>query len=261
MLSLILHYAFIMDKLKPFLFSYPVPLKIGLVCLLLFNLAGCMTTKVVKTPHPQFPAVEKNPEVRLGSGDELDIKFRYWPELDNNLRVRPDGYISLQMIDDVYVDGMTPMELDVHLTEVYKKWLKEPTLTVVVRFLNRQRVYVNGAVRNQGVVGLKGNMTLVEAIGEIGGWTKDAELSNVVVLRHSPKDNKRYATTVNVKDMLAKQSSEPFYLAAQDVIYVPQTRIVQLNQWIVQHINGMVPKFGVSATFPRPNMVITVGDR
>ncbi len=226
-----------------------------IVLFVVLGLSACISTK--RTPsHPQFPKAQTISEVRLYPGDEFDVRFRYWPELDNNLRVRPDGRVSLQLIDDVYVQGMTPQELDDHLTERYKKWLKDPEISVITRFLNRERVYIEGAVANKGVISLSGNMTLMDAVIEIGGLHKDAELSNVLLLRHV--DEKRYLASFDMRTMLTQQESDPVYLVAQDIIYVPFTKISKLNTWVKQHLTNMVPNIGLSATVPGESTTITI---
>jgi len=219
------------------------------------NLSACFGTKK-NISLPQFPKAETISEVLLYPGDEFDVRFRFWPELDNNLRVRPDGKVSLQFIDDVYVKGMTPQQLDDYLTKAYKKWLKNPEITVITRFLSRERVYIEGAVANKGVISLSGNMTLMDAIIEIGGLHQDAELSNVLLLRHV--DGKRYLASFDLTKIFNNIESEPIHLVAQDIIYVPFSKISKLNTWVKQHFTNMIPDIGLSATLPGKSATITI---
>lgn len=228
-------------------------------CLLLSS--GCSTPKgVLPEPNPTFPlTVTDTDKVRLSPGDEIEIKHIFWPELDTLQLIRPDGHISLHYLDDVKVAGLTPQEVDAVLTEKYKKYLREPKVQVIVRFLNNRRVYVGGEVINQGAVLLKEYMTPMQAILSIGGLTRDSELRNVVLIRHHEGVN--YATTLNLAEPLQTRQTQPVYLRPMDVIYVPKTRISQLNQWIRQHINDMVPKPGLSAAIAvTEDVIVTIGD-
>jgi protein involved in polysaccharide export with SLBB domain len=83
-------------------------------------------------------------------GDQLDIKFFYNPELNENVTVRPDGLISLQLVDEVHASGLTPAQLDDLLTQKYSRELKKPMVTVIMRSFTMQRVYVGGEVNRQG---------------------------------------------------------------------------------------------------------------
>ena len=158
-----------------------------------------------------------------------------------NRQYVPDGKIQLQLIGDVDVNGKTPNELREELLDFYRSHLKDPELAVIVRSTEQQRVYVGGQVNKPGVIEMPGQLTLLEAIMQGGGFDREtAELENVVVIRH--KDNKRQGYSVNVKSMLeGNEVSPPFYLQPQDIIYVPQTEIVKLDQWINQYINTFVP--------------------
>lgn len=91
-------------------------------------------------------------EYRLSAGDKLDIKFFYNPELNETVVVRPDGRISLQLVDEVAVAGITPAQIDVLLTSKYSRELKRPDVTVIVKSFGVQQVYVGGEVGRQGPV-------------------------------------------------------------------------------------------------------------
>jgi len=85
----------------------------------------------------------------IQAGDQLDIKFFYNPELNDSVTVRPDGKISLQLVDEVQAAGQTPAQLDDFLTEKYAKELRKPVITVIVKSFASQRVYVGGEVNRQ----------------------------------------------------------------------------------------------------------------
>ncbi|MDM8546151.1 polysaccharide biosynthesis/export family protein [Candidatus Venteria ishoeyi] len=215
--------------------------KFFLVCLLTLFLAACSSKRPpAYQENPQFPPPPKMGFGALQPGDSIDIRFRYWSELDDSQTIRPDGKITLPIVDDVVAAGLMPEELDAELTHLYSEELKDPEISVVVRMLANRTVYVGGEVFTPGEVEMKNKMTLMQAVMAAGGFNMtSAEVENVVVIRQA--DNMHYATTINLKKILQQPNTPPFYLAALDVVYVPRTKIVQLNQWIDQYITRMLP--------------------
>ena len=217
---------------------------------------GCQSE--LEQPHP----VEANPEairqVALGPGDTIELKFFYTPELNETQRVRPDGKIALQLVGEIRVEGKNPAELRSTLMELYKPHLKDPEIAVVVRSLERHEVHVGGKVITPGTIEMPRKMTVLEAIMQAGGFDlQEAELANVVVIRH--RNGQRHGYSVNVKAALEGQPIEPFYLEPQDIIYVPQTEIAKLNQWIDQHINKVIPDTGLFFRKTHGNTTVGMG--
>ena len=93
----------------------------------------------------QFPETEIRPPVYLTPGDVIAIEFLYWPELDIEQQIRPDGKISLELVGHIDVSGMTVSEMDEHLHEIYADKIKEPQITTVVRSFGNRRAYIAGA--------------------------------------------------------------------------------------------------------------------
>jgi len=194
-------------------------------------------------------------DVALRSGDEVELKFYYTPELDITQTVRPDGKISLQLIGEIDVLGKNPSELREELLKLYIPHLKKPEIAVIVRSLLNRRVYVGGQVTTPGVIEMLGEIDVLEAIMEAGGFLlPEAELKNVVVIRH--REGQRYAYSVNLKDSLKGKGSQPFYLQPQDIVYVPRTKITKVGQWVDQHINKLMPEIGFYVTQTRGDTTI-----
>jgi protein involved in polysaccharide export with SLBB domain len=202
-------------------------------------LAGCSRTSGTVTSA--WPAVPPERGLVLGPGDVVEVKFRYNPELNESQTVRPDGRISLQVVDEVDVAGLTPKELDAKLTKLYEKDLVQPELTVFLRTSNQQRVYVGGEVTKPGVVAMPGKMTALEAVIEAGGFNNlTAKSAQTIVIRHA--DGKRYARLVDLKSPLRLAASDAFYLAPGDVVFVPRTKISKVDQFVDQYINQIIPQ-------------------
>ena len=104
-------------------------------------LIGCSgaQSQLMDSPLATPPAATQQPEEYLiQSGDQLDIKFFYNPELNETVQVRPDGKISLQLIDEVQAAGLTPSRLDELITKKYTPELRKPEIAVILRtFSNR----------------------------------------------------------------------------------------------------------------------------
>lgn len=220
------------------------------VLLMLFA-AGCQTTKPAKTALEMSSDVAPAPEPKLilGTGDILDFKFFYNPELNDNQTVRPDGKITLQLIGEVMARGKAPLELQEEITKLYASQLRRPEATVIVRTLANRRVYVGGHVNTPGLIELKTQMTALEAIMQAGGFNVyTAEPSNVVLVRH--KDGKRYGCALDYSGTLQGKETQLFYLEPLDIIYVPRTKISRVNLWIDQYINLMIPRVGFTYLAP-----------
>ncbi len=204
---------------------------------------GCATPAAISETFPMItPSVEESTPLRLAAGDTVEIKFRYTPDLDDTQTVRPDGKITLPEVDDVQALGLTPAELDAQLSELYATKLKDPVITVIVRALADRRVYIGGEVIIPGEVPMIGRMTVLGAIMSAGGFDKlSAETSNVVIVRY--KDGNRYAAMVDLSTKSIRQvESAPFYLAPNDIVFVPRTKIDVAAQWVDDHFNRLIPE-------------------
>ena len=232
-----------------------------LVCVLC---ASCATEQ--KLPIAQLPPPPKHEIILIEPLDELDIRFRFWPDLNEIQTVRPDGRISLPIIDEVEVAGKTPEEVDQILTERYSAKIKDPDITVIARSLQNQHVYVSGQVLNPGVVYLLTslraeartpgtaslsiqNLTVMQAIFAAGGFNrKTAEPRNVIVIRM--QDGKYYATSIDCRQKWENPETEPFLLAPNDLVYVPENRITNVNKWVEQYIEEVIPNTPIFYSHP-----------
>lgn len=102
-------------------------------------------------------------------GDTLSVRFFYEPQLDDTLKVRPDGQISLTPVDDVPAAGLTAQQLDEELTRRFSHIINKPDLSVIVRKAAAQRAYVGGEVAQPGVVEISTNTSVLSGIIGRGG--------------------------------------------------------------------------------------------
>jgi protein involved in polysaccharide export with SLBB domain len=178
----------------------------------------------------------------LQPGDRLDITFYQNPELNEKVIVRPDGRISLQLIDELQVAGLTPQRVKELLTERYTPYLKNPMPSVSITSFGGQRVYVGGEVNSPGVITLKGRTTVAQAIVEAGGFKTDAAIKDVMVVSRAP-DKSPLTRTVNVKKALKGKLPDGENLVKPfDIIYVPKSLMLKANEFIDQ-VYSFVPPF------------------
>jgi len=176
----------------------------------------------------------------LQPGDIVDIKFHLNPELNESVIVRPDGRISLQLIDEVEVAGLTPPQLEKLLNEKYTPHLKKPMASVIIKSFGGQKVYVGGQVNLPGVINLRGSTNVVQAIFEAGGLRADANMSDVLIISRRA-DNRPVARKVNIKKALkGKLSEEEILLKPYDMVYVPKSLILKANEFVA-HLYKFIP--------------------
>ncbi|RZB31078.1 MAG: polysaccharide biosynthesis/export protein, partial [Desulfobacteraceae bacterium Eth-SRB1] len=182
-------------------------------------------------------------------GDQLDIKFFYNPEINETVTVRPDGKISLQLVDEVQAAGLKPSQLDEILTKEYAHELKKPMITVIVKSFQGQRIYVGGEVNRQGLITLAGGMTPLQAVFNSGGFKETANPESAIVIRKGT-DNRPVPIQMNLTDaMHGKSGSADFLLQPQDIVYVPKSAIAKANKFVNQYIEDLLLFRGVSFGF------------
>lgn len=208
---------------------------------------GCQGTVPFMKPTETQP--DRQPKFTLGAGDVIEFRFFYNPELNDTQTVRPDGKITLQLVGEVSVQGRTPSEVQEELARVYTPELKRPMVAVIVRSLYERRVYVGGEVKTPGLISIPGSLTALEAIMQAGGFNPStAKLSSVIIIRH--KDGKRYGGKLDFSEVVKGKEGPSFLLEPRDIVYVPRTTIVEVNQFVDQYINKMIPRTGFAASYP-----------
>ena len=203
---------------------------------------GCNMTKA--RPSSEAPSA-LTPKSTLGPGDDVEIKFYYAPELNNQQRIRPDGTVNMQLVGDVKAAGLTPVEFTDQLRKLYGDKLRYPEIQVIVRQSYASRVLVGGQVTKPGALDMAGPMTLMEAIIMSGGFINGLSNAEQVIVMREDSTGKRTGYAVNLNGAIKGEAYEPFTLQAGDIVYVPTTTIADVNLFIEQYINGVVPDIGL----------------
>lgn len=124
-----------------------------------------------------------DPSYVIGPEDVLDINVWKEPDMTRVVPVRPDGKISLPLINDVQAAGSTPQQLADAVKEKLHKFLTDPQVTVIVTAINSQRVFVVGEVLRAGAFPLIPGMTVLQALASAGGFTTFADVKKIHVMR------------------------------------------------------------------------------
>ena len=133
----------------------------------------------------------------IGVEDVLNVVFWKDKELSAEVRVRPDGKISLPMLNDVPAAGMTPEQLAAAVQQAAAKFVRDPGATVIVKEIRSRKVYVIGEVTKPGTFPLASEMNVIQIIAEAGGFLESANKSNVVVVRNENGQERRYKVNYN----------------------------------------------------------------
>ncbi|MGB7849040.1 MAG: polysaccharide biosynthesis/export family protein [Candidatus Acidiferrum sp.] len=160
------------------------------------------------------------PEYKIGPQDVLQIDVWKEPDISRAIPVRPDGKISLPLLNDLQAAGLTTMELAASISEGLKKFINSPQVTVTLKEINSRRVYCTGEVMKPGALALLPSMTALQAISSCGGFTQFAKIKNIYVLR--VEDGKQVQHPFNYKEVVkGKKAEDNIVLQPGDVIVVP----------------------------------------
>jgi polysaccharide export outer membrane protein len=177
--------------------------------------------KPAKTAAPdvQGAASQVPAEYVIGADDTLHISVWKEPDLTATLPVRPDGKISLPLLNDVPAAGLTPMQLKDSITEKLKKYIADPRVTVVVTAMNSQRFFVTGEVVHSGPMPLLPNMTVLQALSA-AGFTQFANLKAIYLLR--TENGRQLKMLFNYKEVVKGSHTEQnIMLKPGDTVVVP----------------------------------------
>ena len=172
------------------------------------------------TAAPAPAGITPPPDYVIGPDDVLTVVFWREKDMSNDVSVRPDGMISLPLLNDVKAAGLTPEQLRDELTKAAEKFIEGPTVTVVVKTINSRKVFITGQVGKQGPYPLMAPTTVLQLISMAGGVLEYADSKNITILRN---ENGRQVTyKFNYKDVSkGKNLKQNIELKPGDTIIVP----------------------------------------
>jgi protein involved in polysaccharide export with SLBB domain len=220
-----------------------------LVCAVL-PVAGCSnsifsTTQSTSTAErePQgFRAWTDTPApYEFAAGDKIKVQFELTPEMGEDAVVGPDGMISLRAAGQVQAEGQTVKQLQDAIARASAKTLVSPTVTVSLTETPGAPIFVGGAVTKPGAYTMVGRHGSFEAIQLAGGFSTEARMNEIVLIRRNPQ-NQRMLRTVDLRSLVEGDDEHPDVpLVSGDIVFVPRNKISEVDLWIDQYLNKFFP--------------------
>ena len=181
-------------------------------------------------PAQPAPAISKHPfkvlpldiseDYIIGQGDVLEVFVWRNEQLSRQVTVRPDGKISLPLIQDLQAEGLTALQLRDQITRKFKQYVQNPTVAVIVSQINSYKISVLGKVAQPGVYAITTRTTFLEAISMAGGFTEWANQKKITVITNRGGQKKKLR--INYKKIISgKDPSQNIMLERGDTIIVP----------------------------------------
>ena len=158
-------------------------------------------------------------DYKIGPEDVLDISVWKNPELSRTVPVRPDGKISLPLVNDIQAAGLSPSRLREELTQRLSEYVPSPEVAVIVREVHSAKVAVVGAVRTPGRYDVRSPATVLEIIALAQGFTDFAARDRIVVLRRAGRGTTRIP--FNYRSITDGSEQDNFFVQPGDIIVVP----------------------------------------
>jgi polysaccharide export outer membrane protein len=166
--------------------------------------AQAQTKPVISEQTPQASAANPAPAATvvppgyvIGADDLLSIRFWSDAQLSADVVVRPDGKISIPLLNDVQAAGLTPEQLNAALEQAASKYIAEPDATVIVREVRSRKVYVLGQVARPNSVALNTDMNVLQVLTAVGGLLEYADKGNIVIVRSENGRERRFKFNYN----------------------------------------------------------------
>lgn len=170
-------------------------------------------------PTREARIVANSTDYRIGPEDVLDISVWKNPELSRTVPVRPDGKVSLPLVNDIQAAGLSPSDLRQQLTTRFSEYIPSPEVAVIVREVHSAKVAVVGQVRTPGRYEVNSPATVLELIALAQGFTDFASRDRIVVLRQKGGTTSRIE--FNYRKIADGTEQENFYVQPGDIIVVP----------------------------------------
>jgi polysaccharide export outer membrane protein len=189
----------------------------------------------VQTSQPELK--QRYPRYVIQRQDVLLLTFPISPELNQTVTVQPDGYVNLQNMESLHVQGLTVPELVVALKKAYTGVLHDPIINVDLVDFQKPFFTVSGQVGKPGQYDLRADITVAEGLAVAGGMTPTAK-TQIFLFRRTSKDVFE-VRKLNVKDVLrGKNVNEDATLQPGDMIYVPEKFIANFRKYVPYSMNA-----------------------
>ena len=171
-----------------------------------------------KQAAPGMPGVDPPGGFVIGPEDVLSIIFWRDRDMSTEVTVRPDGKISLSLLNEVQAAGLTPADLGAHLAAESKRFFENPNVTVVVKQINSRKVFITGQIVKPGPYALTAPTTVLQLISMAGGLRDYADSKNIMIVRH--ENGRRSSSMFNYKE-IGRNLGQNIELQPGDTVVVP----------------------------------------
>ncbi|MFK7897363.1 MAG: polysaccharide biosynthesis/export family protein [Myxococcota bacterium] len=218
------------------------PAVLTLLCAFLLGLVGCRTPD--PAPPPSAPPIDG---YVVGAPDMLAVHILPEPEIEREVRVRPDGMISIDLIGDIQAAGKTPLQIAAEIKEQISRFKRDASVSVTVVDSPSQFVTVYGEVDDPGTFSLDTETRVSEAIGQVGGARPFASLNKVRVIRSNGL--KTVVLHVRLGDIQKGDLSTNFVVREGDLIVVPPTGLAKVGYAVQMLLFPFQPILSGAASF------------
>jgi polysaccharide export outer membrane protein len=165
-------------------------------------------------------AIVPPPGYVIGADDVLAVTFWREKDLSSDVAVRPDGKITLPLLNDIEAAGLTPDQLRDRVTKAAGQYVEDPNVTVTVKAINSRKVFITGNISKPGPYPLGGPMTVMQLIAMAGGVQEFAKSDRILIMR--TENGKPAALKFNYKEVAdGKKLTQNIELLPGDTVIVP----------------------------------------
>ena len=203
--------------------------------------------EVARIPLPPYvpPQPQDLPDYLIDFGDLLEIKFFNNERFDEQVKVRPDGRITLQRYGDLLVVGRTPTQVDSMITRSYGNIIKDPEVTVFVREFGQPEVYVLGEVDRPGGVAFRGKLTALQAVALAGGPSREAKMASVLIIRQ--ESGQLVAARWDLRRLMkGKLKGGDPVVKPFDIVFIPRTFISKVGEFLDSYLPAILTPLDLS---------------
>ncbi|AUB83213.1 XrtA/PEP-CTERM system exopolysaccharide export protein [Candidatus Thiodictyon syntrophicum] len=187
-------------------------------------LTGCSTPKFSSLPEATYE-LRSASKYKIGPGDSVQIFVWRYPEVSTTVPVRPDGYITAPLLEDIPASGKTPTELARDLEQALSVYLRDPLVTVIVQGFQGiypEQIRVLGEAAHAQSLRYIDGMTLLDLMIAVGGTTQFAAGNRAVLMRFEKGERKRY--TVRLDDLIKRADmAANVDMRPGDILIIPES--------------------------------------
>ncbi len=182
----------------------------------------------------------------LAAGDKISINVWRNDSLNRTVKLDPAGFISLPLVGDIQAEGMTIPQLRKQITDNLKKYIKSPHVDVNLEEIASQQVYVLGEVRSPGPLVVDAPMSIWEALARVGGFTNDANKTNVMIVRDENGKTRVLGVKMNLANLHeGSKIDNGIYLKNHDILYIPEKNLSTVERFMTRLTSILEPFISV----------------